>query len=217
MSVLLNSIDVMLGFICVGSTTIGTSPEIALDRNRESYRASKETSHRSQLLSSTLQKLSSEHEDAIQSLRNQLLNHETQSQSLGHKLQMASTEIEKSQMGYRVLENKWTEERTRREVSEKKLQDLEEMLLRERREHSERTNSMMNDLMNERGNRVRMEETYRNQMTQTTEKHLQNEAKTKDLALQLDALTREKKSLGNEVDRLRQECATLQKSFDGWC
>lgn len=90
--------------------------EIALERNREMYRTSKDASQRSQLLSSTLQQISVEHEQSIQSLRNQLLAHETQNQAMGQKLHVASTEIEKGQMGYRVLENKLTEERTRREV-----------------------------------------------------------------------------------------------------
>lgn len=60
-----------------------------------------------------------------------------------------------------------------------------------------------------------MEENYRQQVTQLTEKHLAAEAHSKEAALHIDLLNREKSGLFGEVERLRREVASLQKTMDG--
>ena len=92
--------------------------ELALERNREQFRTQQETSVRSQFLSATLQKMTAEHEEVIQGMREKLVSQETTAQALNQKLGKASEEMNRSHMAYRVLENKLTEERAHKEMYE---------------------------------------------------------------------------------------------------
>lgn len=92
------------------------SKDLALDRNREHFRTERETSSRTQFLSSTLQKMSSDHEKSLENLRTKLLAQDTSMQSLNLKLGKASEEVDKSHMAYRMLENKLAEERAKKEM-----------------------------------------------------------------------------------------------------
>ena len=89
--------------------------EMALERNRDVFRSQRESSQRAQFLSSTLQQITLEHEQALQSMREKVVTRDSVAQALEQKLGLASDEVQKSHMGYRVLENRYTEEKAKRE------------------------------------------------------------------------------------------------------
>jgi hypothetical protein len=90
--------------------------ELALDRNRAQFQEIAQKSLRAQFLSSTIQELSEEHTNKINELNAKLLRHDVESQSLSHKLQQASQEMQDSHLAFKLMETKLKEEREKHEA-----------------------------------------------------------------------------------------------------
>jgi chromosome segregation ATPase len=115
----------------------------ALERNKDRFKHELFTAAHTEQLTTTLQTLESSHQDAISKLSQKLNNVDTHALSLSTKLALASTEIEESQTAFRALEAKY--ERLIRDRSE-----IEDTLVRERKENGGRINDLQKELALER-------------------------------------------------------------------
>lgn len=141
--------------------------ELALERNRQLNNNRTESTERANYLAATFQQLSADHGAAVTSLRSKLVSTESETQLLGQKLELASEEIESTQTSFKLAQIQLHDERSKRErwvylivVTvmrffttrrwQKKSSELEEALLRERKEYTDRCQSLLHDLMAEK-------------------------------------------------------------------
>jgi hypothetical protein len=194
---------------------IGKAIEMALDRNRERERLGKESATKAMFLSSTIQQISVEHEENIQALRNKLMLTEVESKSLNEKLNVASDELDHTHAAYKVLQAKLNEEKILREKLSEKYEDLESSILRERKDFTERCQSLLHDLVKERDQRARMEDDYSKSIRDFKEKILSQDAAIKQSELNVELASREKAAIQQENEKLRAQLLTINSEKDG--
>eukprot|EP00158_Paraphelidium_tribonemae_P005522 Partr_v1_DN27383_c0_g1_i3_m46351 putative leucine rich repeat containing 45 len=184
--------------------------EMALERNRKGHSAHLEASTRAHYLSNTLQQMSVEHEETIQSLRERISHYESQTQSLGGKLNLASDEIENTHLSYKVIEKRIQEEREKSEHLEMKYLDLEATLVRERQDFAEKCQALMNDLIREREQTRKFDENYRLRLNSEAEGRLSAESKLKDIDVRMDRLQRENDSIKRDNAQLVETSSAIE-------
>lgn len=207
---------------------------MALERNRLRVMDERKQSEQSRLLSSTLQKISSEHEENLNTLKSRLVDTENSSRQMADKLRLASEEVEASQSGYQMLQTKLLEERTRREryyceidainnfsheqlwsSLEERLREMEETLLRERKEHTGRCQTLLNELMTERALQPQREESHRMAINELTTRCLDAESRLKDAEFKLERSNRDKNTAELELERVRSQLHQVQRASEG--
>ena len=213
-----------------------TAIDLALERNRSAHSITAEASERARYLSNTIEQLTSENEATISQLKSRLMTRETETMSLNEKLAMISDDAENSRLSTKVLQSKLNEETAKRERAEKKLMECEEVLTKERRQYSDKQQSLMNDLLRERDQFRSFENDYRQRLNKEMEAKLELDAKLKSAELELertlsrlskensskqpnqepsdDKLLRENHALHKERKKLWKETQSLKKDLE---
>lgn len=181
--------------------------DAAITRNRAANMQSLHQKVRDTHLNATLQALTKQHHDSLASIQTKLVSSDSQVVHFSKQLHKASDEIARSQDGYRLLEAK-----LERALKEKEL--LEDLLIRDRKDHGEKHRELETEADRERDRRTSAEETHRSIVSELTKKSLEFESQSRDADIKLELLRRDKKTLLQEVEESRERETKISKSWE---
>jgi hypothetical protein len=98
---------------------------------------------------------------------------------------------------------------------EERFKEMEEMLLRERKDHTERCQTVLNELMTERALQPQREEAHRVAIHEMTAKQLDAESRLKDAEYKLERLNRDRNNSELELERTRAQLHQTQRASEG--
>ncbi|KAI8930191.1 hypothetical protein BC831DRAFT_547078 [Entophlyctis helioformis] len=170
----------------------------ALDRNRDRYKHDIHTKAHTENLTSTLQSITSSHQETLSRLTSKLASSDQKSMTLSQQLSLASSEIAQSQEAYRVLEAK-----LERVVGEKRA--LEEQVTTERSQTNARINDLQHELVVERERRMKAEDGFQKVSAEASTRTLQLEAEVKKAEMDVEVLRRDKTMLLEDLAKAKEK------------
>jgi chromosome segregation ATPase len=148
-------------------------------------------------MSSTIQTLSTAHNEALLNLQDKLSKENNHGKSLMEKLSVATLEIENTQEAYKIA-------CARVDRLEKELEKTEKVLIRERSEFQQQMGLVQTDLINERKKRGVQDKIHEEFIMNSNAEYLKLNKKTKELELDVEILQKDKKALLCQLDEFKE-------------
>jgi DNA repair exonuclease SbcCD ATPase subunit len=200
----------------------------SLDRNRTRYSQSLHSKAHSEAMASTIQSLTSSHQETLLQLQGKYSLEAKNAESLHDQLSAASSEIQSMQSAYKSSQ-------TKLEMMEQECNRLEQLLIKERTEIHQQLNDRQKDLNNEREvgvfietnfaillmsinlykSRSKAEELHQKQIMELNDKFLGTDAKLRNALLDLNVIAKDKSSLQEDLDQAKEKERKLIQLWEG--
>ena len=201
----------------------------SLDRNRTRLSQSLHSKAHSEAMASTIQSLTSSHQETLLQLQGKYSYQSKHAESLQDQLSIASSEIQSMQSAYKNSQ-------TKAEMMEQECRRLEELLIKERTDMHQQLNDRQKDLNNEREvsdnystilylhfllpasikkSRTKAEEQYQKQLMEVNDKILTMDANLRNAVLDVNVLAKDKSSLQEDLNQAKEKERKLIQLWEG--